>query len=159
MGAALYALVHLVTYGTWRTLANKERKSRPDGKNIPYYATGGIGNAVGFTLVAISVGMAHPIPSLTEIVVAVGAGLVVGIALHIVWKQDAMKRTVSLYLPSGKATPAGRVHLFYVVLVTSLSVLLYFSWNMFTTLEVTLSLSGLFLYTVAVVIDRWRGII
>jgi hypothetical protein len=159
MAPALYAIVHLFVYGSWRTVANKEKRIRSDGKHIPRYATGGIGNAIGFTLIAISVGLVHPLPTLNELIIAVISGLLVCFFLDRLWRKSAMHHTVSLYLRNGQITPAGKLHLVYVILVSSLIVILLISWRDITGIPALLSITGILIYTCAVVIDRARKII
>lgn len=113
----LLLFVHIILYLAWKMTAMDEKSSRADGHKIPTYATGGLGNLIGFSLMTTGVGIVGIAtqPEATLIGAIVIAGLVT-YGLHYYWKQGVRGITTSLYLPDGTATLAGLLHLLYVFL-------------------------------------------
>lgn len=155
-------IAHIVLYLAWKMTAIEEKQARKDGKKIPIYATGGLGNLIGFSLVTVGVAMLDPLPSSMLIVSACIFSSVATIALHYYWKITARGKTVSLYLPDGSATVAGLLHLPYVLFIATVISTFLFHSILTMTLEFLPSISvviGLSMYGIAIIIDKKRKVI
>ena len=90
--------VHVILYLAWKITAIEEKNSRPYGRKIPTYATGGLGNLVGFSLMTTGVGFIDSsILNLKFLLPATVAAVVITVVLHYYWKMTAKGTVTSLY--------------------------------------------------------------
>lgn len=156
----LLLFVHIILYLAWKMTAMDEKSSRADGHKIPTYATGGLGNLIGFSLMTTGVGIVGIAtqPEATLIGAIVIAGLVT-YGLHYYWKQGVRGITTSLYLPDGTATLAGLLHLLYVFFIALMVLLFLTAITTANAVSLGLFFTGVALYGLAVAIDKKRGVI
>lgn len=151
---------HITLYLAWKMTAMEEKNSRPDGNRIPVYATGGLGNLVGFSLMTTGVGLVGGVALLDWMLLGLfGVAALVTLGLHYYWKRTARGVTTSLYLPNGNVTLAGGLHLLYVFFITLMVLHFFTTISMADTLSLSLFCFGASLYGLAVVIDKQRGVI
>lgn len=156
----VFLITHVILYLAWKMTALDEKNSRSDGRQIPTYATGGLGNLIGFSLLTVGVSynvetfFRHPWLFYFAI-----AALVTTVLLHVYWQHSVQNTTASLYMPDGTTTLAGWLHLVYVLFIAFMSFLFLAHISSVSVLELSLALGGMALYVCAVMIDRYRGVI
>lgn len=158
MSPVLLVIIHLALWSLWKLIAERERKTRRNGRRIPRYMSSDVGNPIGFSLVAYAYGLLSQPTSLVVMTVAVIA-LCVTYMLDSAWKRDAQGVTVGLYLQSGHSTLAGKFHLVYVWFVLLVGGVLLLSLTQATLYTQLTFLAGICIYGGAVALDRWRGVI
>ncbi|HXF29741.1 MAG TPA: hypothetical protein VN457_07810, partial [Chlamydiales bacterium] len=126
---------------------------------IPHYYTGDIGNPVGFTLVAFAAGTVIGATSLEMWLVTVCFAALLTYVPDRYWRKIAQNGTESLYTRAGAKTPAGIMHLVYMLFIISIITVTILHTPLLSTSAILLFASGLLIYVLTIVADKIRKVI
>ena len=155
----LFISINLFLYLLWKVPATHERYRRPDGKKIPFYFSSTLGDTVGFSLLAYAFGTIALTFAPWTLGPAVFSAIIVMWLLDTDWSRNAKKKTVGLYLRSGKRTRAGNLHLAYVAFGTLHVALFLLNYDLWTFDSALVFFLGGMTYLIACALDGYSGAI
>lgn len=153
--------LHLGLWALWYIRSYVDIQARPDRQQVPVYATGSIGDSIGFSIAVYAAAPVLTISNSYAIIISAAAGASVSLVLHYYWRKQAVWQIGSMYrTPSGTPTLAAYAHNLYVWFVATV-IISYVLVGHLSGIWINsgLFLTGITFYSMTAAIDRYRGII